>query len=135
MQFAPRTWAAWLDDRCRISDMKVQRFEENLLQRFGVKRQNIEAFLWPSLIATALWTGMPTLGLRQLTGVLIGLVCFAILVLANRFSKSASQDLCVQVGLLIVVGGIVWLLGPDEAGLKTLVYRNLLVPVVIIVGL
>src|SRR6266702_1243938 len=135
MQFAPRTWAAWLDDRCCISDMKVQRFEENLLQRFGVKRQNIEAFLWPSLIATALWTGMPTLGLHQLTGVLVGLVCFAILVLANRFSKSASQDLCVQVGLLIVVGGIVWLLGPDEAGLKTLVYRNLLVPVVIIVGL
>ena len=135
MQFAPHTWAAWLDDRCRISDMKVQRFDENLLRRFGVKRQNIEAFLLPSLIATALWTGMPTLGIRQLTGILVGLVCFAILVLANRKSRSSSQDLCVQVGLLFLVSGIIWFLGPDEAGLKSLVYRNLLVPVVIIVAL
>src|SRR5450432_3099854 len=103
MQFAPHTWAAWLDDRCRISDMKVQRLDENLLRWFGVKRQNIEAFLLPSLIATALWTGTPTLGIRQLTGILVGLVCFAILVLANRKSRSASQDLCVQVGLLFLV--------------------------------
>ncbi len=135
MQSAPRKWAAWLDDRCRISDMKVQRFDDGLLSRFGVKRQNIEGFLWPSIIATALWTGMPTLDLRQLAGLLVGLVCFTILVLANRLSRSAAQDLCAQVVLLFLVGGVIWVFGPDEAGLRTLVYRHVLVPVVVIVGL
>ncbi len=56
MKFSPRAWAAQLDDKCRIADMKAQRYQDNLLSSFGVRRENIEAFLWPSLIATALWT-------------------------------------------------------------------------------
>ena len=72
-------------------DLKWQRFDGNVLSPWGVRRENIEAFLWPSLIAAALWTGMPTLNFRQLWGVVVGFVCFALLVLLNRRCKTATQ--------------------------------------------
>jgi hypothetical protein len=135
MKISPRAWAAYLDDECRIADMKVQRYRDNLLSRFGVKRENIEAFLWPSLIAIALWTGMPTLNRRQLSGIVVGAICFAVLVQANRRSRTPTQDLVVQVVLLFLLGLLIWVIGPDEAGTTSIVYRHLLIPVVVIVGI
>ena len=116
MTFSLRTLAGWLDDRCRIFDMKVQRFHDNLLSPLGVKRENIEAFIWPSVIAAALWTGMPTIDIRQLIGAVVGLCIFVILVVINRKSKNPLQDLCAQIGLLFALAGFIWFFGAEEIG-------------------
>src|ERR1039458_7222015 len=92
----------------------------------GVKRENIEAFIWPSVIAAALWTGMPTIDIRQLIGAVVGLCIFVILVVINRKSKNPLQDLCAQIGLLFALAGFIWFFGAEDAGTKSLVYANLL---------
>ena len=135
MKYSFRDLAAHLDDWCRIVDLNWERLDSSPISRFGVRRENVEAFVLPSLIAAAFWTGMPTLNLIQLLGVGIGLVTFVILVVLNRICTSAAQDLFVQVLLLFVLGGAIWTFGPDEAGTDSLVYRHLFIPVVLIVGL
>ena len=135
MRFSLRRWAASLDDRCRTADMRLQRYHDNVLSRFGVKRENLEGFLWPSLIATALWTGMPTLKLVQLTGLGVGAIFLVLLVIMNRICRTPTQDLIVQVISVFLLAGLIWKLGPCEAGTTSIVYRHLLIPVVLIVGL
>jgi hypothetical protein len=127
--------AQWLDDWCRFGDLKWQRFDGNVLSFMGVSRENIEAFLWPSLIAAAMWTGMPTLKPIQAWGLGIGFVFFFLLVLANRKSRTSTEDLAVQVVLVSALAIGIWSFGPDQAGTGSLVYRNLLIPVVLIVGI
>jgi hypothetical protein len=129
------TWAEWIDDRCRRSDLKWQRFDDNVLSFAGVKRENIEAFLWPSLIAAAMWTGMPTLKPIQAWGIGIGFMFFFLLVWANRKSRTPSEDLVTQVVMVSALGIGIWSFGGDQAGTDSLVYRNLLIPVVLIVGI
>jgi hypothetical protein len=134
MPFSFRRLAVHIDDLCRTLDMRSQRYQNNLLSRFGVQRENLEGLLWPSLIATALWTGMPTLSLRQLTGLVIGAIFLVLLVVFNRIARTPAQDLVVQVILLGLLAALIWFLGPDEAGTPAIVYRHLLIPVVLIVG-
>ena len=135
MKIDLNAFAEWLDDRCRYGDLKWQRFDCNVLSFMGVRRENIEAFLWPSLIAAAMWTGMPTLKPIQAWGVGIGVVFFFLLVWANRKSRSSTEDLVIQVVLVSVLAISIWSVGPDEAGTDSLVYRNLLIPIVLIVGI
>jgi hypothetical protein len=135
MKIDLNAWAEWLDDRCRRGDLKWQRFDGNVLRALGVKRENIEAFLWPSLIAAALWTGMPTFKPIQAWGVGIGFVFFFLLVWANRKSRTSTEDLAIQVVFVSALAIGIWSFGPDQAGTGSLVYRNLLIPVVLIVGI
>jgi hypothetical protein len=130
-----RDLAADLDDWCRLVDLKWERLESSPMSRFGVRGENIEAFILPSLIAAAFWTGMPTLNRIQLLGVAVGLVTFVILIVLNRICTNAAQDLFVQVAFLFVLGGAIWIFGPAEAGTGSLVYRHLFIPVVLIVAL
>jgi hypothetical protein len=135
MKMDLNAWAELLDDWCRRSDLKWQRFDKNVLRSLGVRRENIEAFLWPSLIAAAQWTGMPTLKPMQAWGAGIGLVFFVLLVWANRKSRTPTEDLVFQVVLVNALGIGIWSFGPDQAGTDSLVYRNLIIPVVLIVGI
>jgi hypothetical protein len=124
-----------IDDTCRIQDMIWERMQGGPLEKLGVERENIEAFLWPSLIATAFWTGFPTLKPIQAIGVLIGLFFFFVLVRANRRCKSAHGDLGTQMVLLTGLGSIIFFFGHNEAGTDSLVYRHVLIPIVLITGL
>jgi hypothetical protein len=135
MKIKLAAFAEWLDDRCRFGDLRWQRFDGNVLSFMGVRRENIEAFLWPSLIAAAMWTGMPTLKPIQAWGAGIGFVFFFLLVWANRKSRTSSQDLAIQVALVCALAIGIWSFGPDKAGTDFLVYRNLLIPIVLIVGI
>ncbi len=123
-----------IDSWCRILDMTWERMEGGPLEKW-FKRENFEAFLWPSLIAAAFWTGFPTLKAVQAIGILIGLVTFVLLIFINRRCKTARQDLMAQVVLLIVLGGIIFFFGPDEAGTTSLVYRHVFIPIALITGL
>src|ERR1700761_7643528 len=116
MRFNLSSCAIWLDSRCRYADLHWQRMDGNILSWLGIKRQNIEAFLWPSLLAAALWTGMPTLKPKQSWGIAVGGAFFALLVSANVRSKSVLQDLLVQVALMWILGVGVWVSGPNKAG-------------------
>ena len=49
-----------IDDCCRIKGMNWERMEGGPLDKW-FKRENLEAFLWPSLIAAAFWTVFFTL--------------------------------------------------------------------------
>ena len=129
-----RRWATWLDNHLRYADVKWWRFEGGPLTRIGVRRQNFEAFLWPSVLATALWTGMPTMKAIQLLGLVVGLLCCWLLVLLNRRSNTATEDLLAQLAVLFTLIAFVVFFGVDEAGTERLVYRHLLVPVVAVVG-
>jgi hypothetical protein len=135
MKIDLNAFAGWLDDRCRFGDLKWQRFEGNVLSFMGVQRENVEAFLWPSLIAAAIWTGMPTLKPIQALGVGVGIVFFFLLVWANRNSQTLTDDLVIQVILVSALAIGIWIFGRDQAGTDSLVYRNLLIPVVLIVGI
>ena len=128
-------FAKRIDDWCRVNDLNWERMDGGPLQRFQVKRENIEAFLWPSLIAAAFWTGFPTLNRVQLIGIAIGVGAFLLFIVANRWSKTPLQDLAVQVAFLVVLGTIIFLIGPDEAGTGSLVYRHGLIPIALITGI
>lgn len=128
-------WAAWLDSRLRYFDVEWWRLEAGPLSRLGIRRQNFEAFLWPSLLAAALWTGMPTMHASQLLGLVVGLLFFGLLVIFNRLCASANADLFAQLAVLFGLIAVVSLLGVDEAGTDHLLYRHLLLPVVGIVGI
>src|SRR5215472_8879094 len=96
-----RNFAKRIDDWCRVNDLTWERMEGGPLQKLRIKRENIEAFLWPSLIAAAFWTGFPTLNRIQLLGVVVGVAAFFLFILANHWCKTPLQDLAVQVVLLI----------------------------------
>jgi len=105
------------------------------LQKLRIKRENIEAFLWPSLIAAAFWTGFPTLNRIQLLGVVVGVAAFFLFILANHWCKTPLQDLAVQVVLLIVLGSVIFVIGPNDAGTGSLVYRHGLIPIAVFAGI
>ena len=130
-----QNFAKKLDDRLRFWDLDWWRLSTGPLARLGVRRQNFEAFLWPCILAPALWSGMPTLKSSQLLGVGVSLLCFVALVLLNRRSRTPVQDLIAQVAVLACIGLVVWAAGVDEAGTGHLVYRHLLIPVVGLIGL
>ncbi len=116
-----RRWANWLDDWMRFADIRWQ--------RMGVDGHNADAFVWPSLVAAALWTGMPSLGWHLAMGLVVGLVAYAIF----RFGR--RHLLGVQVAVLMLLGGGIWIFGTDVAPGDGGVYRHLLIPVTAIVGL
>lgn len=116
-----RRWADWLDDWMRFADIRWQ--------RMGVDGHNADAFVWPSLVAAALWTGMPSLGWHLAMGLVVGLVAYAIF----RFGR--RHLLVVQVAVLMLLGGGIWIFGTDVAPGDGGVYRHLLIPVTAIVGL
>jgi hypothetical protein len=101
-----KEYAERIDDWCRIMDLTWERMEGGPLGRFRVKRENFEAFLWPSLIAAAFWTGFPTLKPFQAVGILIGLIVFGWLIVVNRKCTSAVQDLAAQVASLALRSSI-----------------------------
>ena len=134
MSFNLSSCAVWLDSRCRYADLRWQRMDANILSWLGVKRQNFEAFLWPGLLAAVLWTGMPTFKPAQSWGVAVGLAFFALSVSANGRCKSVAQDLLVQVALLWTLGIGVWVNGPNKAGMGSMVYQHLLIPIVLLIA-
>ena len=134
MIFDFRKAAAWLDDHCRLLDLHWERLQVSPLGFLGVERENVEAFVWPALIAAAFWTGMPTMNHLQLIGLLVGAAAAVLLIFINGKSRTAGQDLFVQVVFFFALGGIIWIVGPDEAGTGSLVYRHLLIPVALLVG-
>jgi predicted acylesterase/phospholipase RssA len=132
--FSFRDIAAWLDDRSRLADLVLERIETNPAPWFAGRRENFEAFLWPSLIAAAFWTGMPTLNKMQLLGVLVGVVAWMALRALNGVCLTATEDLFFQVALLFELGAFIWMIGPNEAGTGSLVYKHVFIPIVLIIG-
>jgi Patatin-like phospholipase len=104
------------------------------LRGHRLKNHNVEAFLWASVTATALWTGIPTLGLHLLLGVGIGVACFIGFVRANRRTTQPRHDLYVQLATLFLLAGAIWLAGSPRAGNGATVYRHLLLPVIVGLG-
>jgi len=115
-----RRWANGLDDWMRFSDIRWQ--------RMGPDGHNGDAYLWPSLVAAALWTGMPSLGWHFGVGLAVGLVAYGI------FRAGRRHLLVVQVAVLVALGCGIWVFGSDEAPENGGVYRHLLIPVTAIVG-
>lgn len=115
-----RRWANWLDDWMRFADIRWQ--------RMGPDGHNADAFLWPSLVAAALWTGMPSLGWHSPIGLVVGLIAYGI------FRAGRRQLLIVQVAVLVLLGGGIWIFGSDRATGDGGVYRHLLIPVTVVVG-
>lgn len=113
-------WANWLDDWMRFTDIRWQ--------RMGPDGHNFDAFLWPSLVAAALWTGMPSLSWHFVTGLVVGLVAYGF------FWAGRRHLLLVQVTVLAALGGVIWMLGEDEAPGNGGLYRHLLIPVTAVVG-
>ena len=115
-----RRAASWLDDRMRFADIRWQ--------RMGADGHNIDAWIWPSLVAAALWTGMPRWGWRLGLGLLVGVLAYAI------FRAGRRHLLVVQVAVLGLLGGGIWIWGPERAPENGGVYRHLLIPVTVVVG-
>jgi predicted acylesterase/phospholipase RssA len=116
-----RRWANGLDDWMRFTDIRWQ--------RMGADGHNFDAYLWPSLVAAALWTGMPSLGWHLAGGLAVGLLAYGIFRAGRR-----RHLLAVQVAVLALLGGGIWAFGPDEAPGDGGVYRHLLIPVTVAVG-
>jgi hypothetical protein len=116
-----RRAASWLDDRMRFADIRWQ--------RMGADGHNIDAWIWPSLVAAALWTGMPRWGWRLGPGLLVGVLAYA------TFRAGRRHLLVVQVAVLGLLGLGIWIGGADEAPENGGVYRDLLIPVTVLVGL
>jgi predicted acylesterase/phospholipase RssA len=115
-----RRWANALDDWMRFADIRWQ--------RMGADGHNADALVWPSLVAAALWTGMPSLGWHLAVGGLVGLAAWTI------FRQAGRHLLLVQVAVLGLIGAGVWILGADAAPGDGGIYRHLLIPVTAVVG-
>ncbi|MCA2964185.1 MAG: patatin-like phospholipase family protein [Acidobacteriaceae bacterium] len=115
-----RRAAGWLDDQVRFADIRWQ--------RLGADGHNIDAWIWPSLVAAALWTGMPRWGWRLAVGWVVGLAAYAL------FRAGRRHLLVTQVAALGLLGAGIWWFGPDQAPEGGGVYRHLLIPVTAGVG-
>ncbi|MFN9262465.1 MAG: hypothetical protein ACK6DY_03115 [Acidobacteriota bacterium] len=109
-----RRAAGWLDDQVRFADIRWQ--------RLGADGHNIDAWIWPSLVAAALWTGMPRWGWRLAVGWVVGLAAYAL------FRAGRRHLLVTQVAALGLLGAGIWGFGPDQAPEGGGEYRHLLNP-------
>jgi len=120
-----------LDSLLRFTDLSVQSLsgEDWFHRRYQIRRHNIDAFLWPSIIAGALIAGMPSLGPRLLAGLAVAVAAFFFFLRAQRWtaSKAVGWDLWVQALFVLAVCAVTLTGGrqvPDGFG----VYLHLLVP-------
>lgn len=125
-------FAEKIDSFLRFTDLSLQSLDGTrwLHERFGIKRHNIDAFLWPAVVAGAVIAGMPKPGPRLLLGFAVSLAAFFFFVRVTRWtaSKPVRWDLWAQAIFLLALCAAT-LTGsrtvPEGPGL----YLHLLVPI------
>lgn len=127
------------DTYLRFGDLAVQRLNAGTrFERFfRIQRHTILSFLWPSIVITAVLTGMPVLsGTRALLSVLT-FVFAALAVLTGirlTIAKGTARDAYVQCGIVLVNCAAVAVIGYHHTSDEG-IYLHLLVPVAAIFAL
>ena len=136
--FIPKL-ATFIDNQLRFGDLKWNRTHGGLLDRaFGISRHSYPYLVLPALIAATMVMGVPEVGPRLLLSGAIFLLVLILLILvarlAIRYRISLRNEMTIQVGLVLFIGGVLWMLGGEVYHEGIVIYRHFYILVVGVVG-
>jgi hypothetical protein len=131
--------ASWLDDRLRYLNHDSNRTAGGLLVGSdGVCRHSYHFLLFPALLAGISVMGIPEAGTRLVLSAAVAVGTLLLIFILGRLSMQRGwplvADLVLQAVVVIAVAGGVWLAGTDKYEKGCLVYRQVFVLSVPIVG-
>jgi len=124
--------ASRIDDRLRFTDFALNRTAGGFLDRaFGICRHSYEYLLLPSLAAAVIVMGVPEVCRRLVWAMVVFIVVLSLLTLFGwlsiRYNVSLRAELILQVIVVLVVAGIIWVVGGDTYQKGGGIYRHFFV--------